>query len=152
MDSLKKAAELLSGARVLVFDFDGTLVDSNSIKWRAFEACFSDFPDQLPEILAYCRSFNHTPRDVKFRHIYETILRRPYGPDVEQALLKRFGRETTEPIVEAAEIPGAEEFLRFGAAFIELFSHPGKLGALSGENVCFHNIQLCHPEHSEGSV
>lgn len=112
MDSLKKAADLLSGARVLVFDFDGTLVDSDPIKWRAFEVCFDEFPDQLPEILAYCRSFNHTPRDVKFRHVYEAILRRPYGPDIEQALLKRFERETTEPIVEAEAIPGAEEFLR----------------------------------------
>lgn len=112
MDSLKKTAELISGARALVFDFDGTLVDSNPIKWRAFEVCFRDFPDRLPEILAYCRSFNHTPRDVKFRSVYETILRRPYGPDVEKALLKRFERETTEQIIEAAEIPGAEEFLR----------------------------------------
>ncbi len=112
MDSLKKAAELIPGARALVFDFDGTLVDSNPIKWRAFEVCFGDFPDQLPEILAYCRSFNHTPRDVKFRSIYETILRRPYGPDIEQGLLKRFERETTEQIIEAAEIPGAEELLR----------------------------------------
>lgn len=112
MDSLKKAAELISGARALVFDFDGTLVDSNPIKWRAFEVCFQDFPDRLPEILAYCRSFNHTPRDVKFRHVYEKILGRPYTPDIEKTLLERFEKETTEQIVGAPEIAGAEAFLR----------------------------------------
>lgn len=112
MDSLKKTAELISGARALVFDFDGTLVDSNPIKWRAFELCFQDFPDRLPEILAYCRSFNHVPRQVKFRHVYEKILGRPYTPDIEKTLLERFEKETTEQIIDAAEIPGAGEFLR----------------------------------------
>lgn len=124
MDSLKKAAELISGARALVFDFDGTLVDSNLIKWRAFEVCFQDFPDRLPEILAYCRSFNHTPRDVKFRHVHEKILGRVYTPDIEKTLLERFEKETTEQIISAPEILGAEKFLRCAGR-----THP--LGLLS---------------------
>ena len=109
---MKKIADWISQARALVLDFDGTLVASNCIKWRAFEICFGDFPDRLPEIMAYCRSFNHVPRDVKFRSIYKNILRLPYDPHTEAALVNRFERETTEQIVQAAEIPGAEEFLR----------------------------------------
>ncbi len=106
----------LVGAKVLVFDFDGTLVDSNMIKARAFERCFAAFPDRLPEILNYCLGHHHTPRDVKFRVVYEQILRIPYTAQVEQALLNRFEEQTTQPIVEAPEIPGAGQFLEWASA------------------------------------
>lgn len=105
-------AELLRRARALVFDFDGTLVDSNPIKRRAFDVCFAGFPEQREEILAYCWGRHHTPRGEKFRHVCERILRRPYTEDLAAALHERFEAVTTRQIVEAPEIPGATEFLR----------------------------------------
>lgn len=106
------AWRILETARVLLFDFDGTLVDSNAIKWRAFERCFSDFPDRLQEIMTYCRGNNHTTRTEKFRWVYEAILRLPYTAEVERRLCRVFEEASTEPIVEAPEIPGASAFLR----------------------------------------
>lgn len=97
---------------MLVFDFDGTLVDSNRIKWRAFEACFSEFSDRRQKILAYCRGNNHVTRGVKFRVVYEQMLGLPYTPKVAERLHRRFEEETTEAIVRAPEIPGASEFLK----------------------------------------
>ncbi len=102
---------LVDHARALVFDFDGTLVDSNPIKWRGFERCFAGFPERLPEIMEYCQGHHHTPREEKFRHVYERILRRPYTPEVEAKLLARFDEETTQRIIEAPDIPGATTFL-----------------------------------------
>jgi len=99
-------------AQALVFDFDGTLVDSNLIKQRAFECCFSEFPHRLGEILAYCGRYHHTPRWEKFRHVYERILGLPYTQAVETALSKRFDAETTHEIIHAAEVPGATAFLK----------------------------------------
>ena len=55
-------------AKALVFDFDGTLVDSNAIKWKAFEACFDRFPDRREEILSYCRGNNHTKPGLRQAH------------------------------------------------------------------------------------
>lgn len=98
-------------ATVLVFDFDGTLVDSNHIKWQAFEFVFRNFPAQLAEIVDYCRGANHTVRDAKFRHVYEKILRQPYTPEIEAALHEEFETQTTAAITVAAEVPGAREFL-----------------------------------------
>ena len=105
-------APLVNRARSLVFDFDGTLVESNAIKHRAFERCFADAPAaHQAEIRAYCRGANHTPRWEKFRHVYERILQRPYTFEVQEKLLRRFELETTRPITQAPEIPGASQFL-----------------------------------------
>ena len=105
-------AEALQRARALVFDFDGTLVDSTPIKRRAFELCFVEFPERRDEILAYCWGHHHTPREVKFRYVYEQILRRPYTPELAATLHERFEAATTRQIIHAPEIPGAAEFLR----------------------------------------
>jgi phosphoglycolate phosphatase len=102
---------LLARARVLIFDFDGTLVASNDIKWRAFEAVFQPFPDALPAIVEYCRGNNHTVRGAKFRHVYEHILRRPYTPEIDAGLHREFERLTTAAIIASPEVPGAERFL-----------------------------------------
>jgi phosphoglycolate phosphatase len=108
---MSEVADVIARAQALVFDFDGTLVDSNPIKWRAFERCFAGFPDQLAEIMVYCRGYNHAPRWEKFRHVYENILRCAYTPEIEAALLRRFAEETTRQIIEAPEIPGVTGFL-----------------------------------------
>lgn len=113
---MSEVADIIARAQALVFDFDGTLVDSNPIKWRAFERCFSGFPDQLAEIMVYCRGYNHAPRWEKFRHVYENILRCAYTPEIEAALLRRFAEETTRQIIEAPEIPGASRFLSIVAS------------------------------------
>lgn len=101
----------LARAEVMIFDFDGTLVVSNDIKWQAFEAVFQDFPERLPEILRYCRGANHTVRGAKFRHVYEEILHRPYTQQIDAALHQTFDALTTAAIVDAPEIPGAGQFL-----------------------------------------
>ncbi len=121
---------VLQSAKALVFDFDGTLVDSNPIKWSAFEQLFSDFPSQLDKIMRYCREGNHTPRWVKFRTIYETILRLPYTPGAEASLMKRYEEATTRQIIAAPEIPGATRFLKRAAAHYQtalLSSTPHKI-------------------------
>lgn len=99
-------------AKALVFDFDGTLVDSNAIKWKAFEVCFDRFPAYREEILSYCQANNHTTRYEKFRWVYERILKLPYNPVVEEQLSRLFEEQSTRQIVEAPEIPGAAAFLK----------------------------------------
>lgn len=111
-------------ARAMIFDFDGTLVDSNAIKWKAFERCFEDVPEYLQEILRYCCTNNHVPRWEKFRYVHENILKIPYTAETESKLLKRFEEETTEQIIAAPAFPDAERFLQQA-------SHTRLLGVLS---------------------
>jgi phosphoglycolate phosphatase-like HAD superfamily hydrolase len=112
-------AALLKPAKALVFDFDGTLVDSNPIKWRAFERCFAAFSGHREAIASYCRTEPHTPRGEKFRHVYTAILKQPYTAEAEQRLHERFDRETTQAIIRAPEVPGAGRFLEFAAGAYE---------------------------------
>jgi phosphoglycolate phosphatase-like HAD superfamily hydrolase len=104
-------ADLVRNAKVLVFDFDGTLVDSNPIKLRAFETCFAEFPHRREEILAYCLGHHAVPRGDKFRHVYERIIGLPYTDATAIVLHKRFFALTTDQIVAAPEIAGASAFL-----------------------------------------
>ncbi|MCG3204379.1 MAG: Phosphoglycolate phosphatase [Elusimicrobia bacterium] len=98
--------------KMIIFDFDGTLVDSNPIKLKAFDVCFSEYLSDYPEILTYCHSHHHTPRWTKFRYVYEQILKKPYTPEIERSLHQRYAAATTQAIIAAPEIPGALEFVR----------------------------------------
>ncbi len=103
---------VIQSARAFVFDFDGTLVDSNEIKWRGFEVAFADFPDRLGEIMAYCRQWNHTHRSEKFRYVCERILGLSYTDGLSRVLHERYAAATEHAVVSAPEIPGAMAFLR----------------------------------------
>src|SRR3989338_725479 len=109
--SVYRPRELLVRARAIVLDFDGTLVDSNPIKYRAFERCFADTGPQRDAVLAYCLGHHHVPRGEKFRYVYERILQQPYTPEIARRLHRQFEAETTEAIIHASVRPGADEFL-----------------------------------------
>ena len=114
MDHLRplELVNVVRRARMIVCDFDGTLVDSNPIKQRAFAECFAEFPDRIDEIMTWCIGRHDLPRGEKFRHVYERLLARPYTPDIAAALHQRFDALTTRQIIDAPAIAGAEEFLR----------------------------------------
>jgi phosphoglycolate phosphatase len=111
--------DVIQNAHALIFDFDGTLVDSNKIKWEAFRICFSAFPGHLEKILEYCTQYNHVPRDEKFETVYRDILGLDYTARVREGLHEMFDQATTQRIIEAAEIPGASQFLAWAAAHHE---------------------------------
>lgn len=96
--------------RVVILDFDGTLVESVGIKDRAFEQLYGDLPE-WPAIEAYHLSHNHTIRFEKFRHIATEILGEEYGPEDEAALSTRFSELVASAVAEAPEVPGATELL-----------------------------------------
>src|SRR5262245_6660473 len=108
----KSVREAVQSAKAVIFDFDGTLLDSNEIKRRGFDHAFADYPDLMDEIRAYCYGFNHTNRYEKFQYVSEKILRIDYTPELERRFAHRYAEFTTASVADAPEIPGAEDFLR----------------------------------------
>ena len=111
-ETMMTLAERVKVCKALAFDFDGTLVDSNTIKRSAFDVCFAEYPEHLQAIRDYCYRFNHTPRWEKFQYVTETILKKPYTEAVAKELHRRYEEATTQQVIRAPEIPGALAFLR----------------------------------------
>ena len=105
--------ELLTHPRAaLVFDFDGVILDSASLKREAFAALYDEYPTaQREAIKAYLGRRGGQPREVKFRHIESHILGRDVRAADIDALCARFKAVVAARIQVAPAIAGAVEFL-----------------------------------------
>lgn len=99
--------------KVIILDFDGVLVESDNIKHEAFAEIFKNYPDHYESIMKYHFEHNHTPRQAKFKHFFENVLRRPCtDQDIEKMVLL-FSKLTREKIIQCPYVNGAVEFLEY---------------------------------------
>jgi phosphoglycolate phosphatase-like HAD superfamily hydrolase len=97
---------------VLVFDFDGVILDSGGLKRQAFAELYEDEPEENRRaVAAYLGRRGGQPREVKFRHIEGNILGRDAGESRINELCRRFKASVEQRLLEAPAIPGAFEFL-----------------------------------------
>lgn len=97
--------------KVVILDFDGTLVESVAVKDAAFKELFADRPDKLDEIMRYHRAHDAVIRFEKFRHVVEDILGEPYTDEVAGLLVARFCGLVMAGQVSCPWVPGARELL-----------------------------------------
>jgi len=96
----------------LVFDCDGVILDSASLKRSAFAEFYRDQPPALYQaILAYLSRGGGQPRDVKFHHIEAHILGRPINNHYIRELSSAFSQYVEAQVANAPALPGAVEFL-----------------------------------------
>ena len=97
----------------IVFDFDGTLVDSNEIKSKAFGKLYESYGVEIVrKVVAYHRENKGISRFIKFKHWQETLLGQPYSDELGEQLSLRYSRLVMEAVVQAPLIDGAFEFLK----------------------------------------
>jgi len=99
--------------KVILFDFDGVLVESVGIKDNAFVSLFKEYPEHLAEIMDYHLSNNATIRFEKFKYITENILGLRYDEETEKRLSKKFSSLVFKNIVNCPHVRGAKEILDF---------------------------------------
>lgn len=64
----------LKRQKVIFWDFDGVLLDSNAVRDLGFERVLSEFPkDQVDRLLAFHQANGGLSRYVKFRYFFEEI-------------------------------------------------------------------------------
>jgi len=97
--------------KVLVFDFDGTLVESNKIKDNAFYSIFGEWPEHRDAMMKWHLANNTTVRQDKFRYFVEVILGQQGDYELIEKLTKRFSELSYQAIVDCSMVDGAQEFL-----------------------------------------
>jgi beta-phosphoglucomutase len=97
--------------RVVVFDFDGVIVESTDVKDAAYRTLFSVHPKQLDEIMRL--HFDHVglSRYEQFRMIYEQILGLPFDDAERDRLDRAFSSLVVEAVVACPIVPGTTELL-----------------------------------------
>lgn len=99
--------------KAIVFDFDGVILDSVSLKADLFIECYSGSLDesQKQAILAYQALHGGIGRVEKFRHFERVIFGREPENAAVEALAHRYSQLLMARIASCEELPGARAFL-----------------------------------------
>ena len=77
--------------KVILWDFDGVIMDSMPIRDKGFIEVLKSFPeDQVADLVAFHQKNGGLSRYVKFRYFYEEILKQPITEEQVNELASRF--------------------------------------------------------------
>lgn len=111
--------------KAIIFDFDGTILESMDIKTRAFASLFKDYPEQLPSILALHKNHGGMSRFEKFEIIHRDILRQPLSEERKEELSRKFSDYVYQEVLKCPFVEGAENFLEKYHQILPLFITSG---------------------------
>ncbi len=107
--------------KIIIFDFDGVIIESFDIKTQAFRELFKTYPGKVDEIVEYHQQNGGVSRYKKFKYIYTNILKQP----LDEATLKELGEKFSSLVVEEVKkcpyVPGVLEFIREKSKKLKLF-------------------------------
>ena len=105
---------------ILITDFDGVVLDSESAKFLGFSECFSIYPKLHDQIISYLREKDHLNRYQKFEYIFENLIGMPYTPDIQKWITIRCNECVYNQVIVSPQIPGVVDFLKKSAAFLPI--------------------------------
>ena len=95
--------------KAIVFDFDGTLIESIEMKTNAFKELFSTYPDNWGEIKEYHLQNEGISREVKIPYIYNNFLKLPLTAEKEKEMVKYYSKLVYEHMLTIPLVTGADE-------------------------------------------
>ncbi len=96
----------------IIFDFDGTLVDSAEIKKNAFSLLYKKYGKEVEErVVKYHEHNEGVPRNQKFKFFQTKILKQNFDEQIEGELSSNFSSLVLDLIVKAPYLDGVEKFL-----------------------------------------
>lgn len=110
----------------IVFDFDGTLVDSTKVKTGAFAKLYEPYgADIMHQVKCWHEQHEGISRFVKFQYWHETLLNQAYSEALGQQLSQAFSKLVIDAIVEAPYVAGTMNFLKSHYQKIPLYIASG---------------------------
>ena len=111
---------------VVVFDFDGVLLESMDIKTRAFGACVADRgPEAQAQLMDYHVRNGGMSRYAKFEWFYRDVLHEELDHQELLRLDACFRRAAVAEVVAAPAVPGALEAVKILAGVMPLYVASG---------------------------
>jgi phosphoglycolate phosphatase len=95
----------------VIFDFDGVIVESTTLKTEAFRILFAHRGDRLERILDLHRRHAGVDRMTKFEMIYRDILHEPLDTPTRRDLATRFAQIVEDAVATCPMVPGATDLL-----------------------------------------
>lgn len=106
--------EILSKKNIIIFDFDGVLVDSVEIKTSAFASIYHKYGEEVKaKVILHHEQNGGMSRYDKFKHYHNEFL----GVKVDESILRElsatFSSSVVNRIVDSKEVEGVTEILNF---------------------------------------
>lgn len=98
--------------KAIIFDFDGVILESVSVKTEAFRKLFENYPEHVDDILQFHVENGGMSRFKKFEIIYRDMLRKPLTDEESQRLGEKFTEYCYEGVLQSPYVLGALEFLK----------------------------------------
>lgn len=106
----------------ILFDFDGTLVESLDVKIAAFASLYAHHGREVERAaVEHYRANSGVSRLTRIRHCHEQILGDPPSEEAVQRLGDAFGALVEDQVVASDWVPGAHKFLDAHAGKLPLF-------------------------------
>lgn len=115
--------------QAVFFDFDGVIVDSNTIKTEGFRILFGQYNDDIiQKIVSYHHKHGGISRVDKIRYVHHHLLGSPLTDDELSCWSGEYSKLVLEKVVDADWIAGAENFLMSICGTVPVFVISGTPG------------------------
>lgn len=96
----------------LIFDFDGVIAETNSIRFEGFRLLFKNYPEKMVDrVVRYAKLNGGKSRYDKIKYFFETALNKSITDDKVRGLALQYSGLVKQKVIEAPYVKGSIEFL-----------------------------------------
>ena len=98
--------------KAIIFDYDGVIAESNSIKTEAMGLLFEKEGKEVQsKIVEYHLQNEGISREKKFKYFYKVLLKKDYSKEDINLLSKRFSELVLKRVIDSKKVSGVYNFL-----------------------------------------